>query len=273
MKLDNGILHLELTNKGGEMSSLTYKGQDVLYKGDGEYWSGKNPTLFPFISSPNSKEYILNGVKYPCRNHGLIRYSNLEIVEENSDSITLELKSSEETLKEYPFDFTYHINYKLLNNKVLISYEITNDSNEIMPFTFGLHPGFIVRDFSKLVLSFEDETGTLINNKTREELTVKLKDYTNFLSDLEKYDTVVFKDLKSEYVTMKANDYDVKVDLRNFRYLALWSPCKESNFMCIEPWMSFNDIKTSDNPFREDFELIHLKPQEVFKTDYYIEII
>ena len=72
---------------------------------------------------------------------------------------------------------------------------------------------------------------------------------------------------------MKANDYDVKVDLRNFRYLALWSPCKESNFMCIEPWMSFNDIKTSDNPLREDFELIHLKPHEVFKTDYYIEII
>ena len=45
MKLDNGILKLELMNKGGEMASLTYKGYDVLYKGDGQQArsAGKDP--------------------------------------------------------------------------------------------------------------------------------------------------------------------------------------------------------------------------------------
>ena len=54
MRLDNGVLQLELVNKGGEMASLIYKGYDILYKGDGQYWTGKNPTLFPMISSPKS---------------------------------------------------------------------------------------------------------------------------------------------------------------------------------------------------------------------------
>lgn len=272
MKLDNGILHLELTNKGGEMTKLLYKGQDVLYKGDREYWSGKNPTLFPFISSPDKKQYEYQGKTYPCRNHGLIRYSTLKTLEESENRIVLELKSNSETLKEYPFDFTYHIIYSLDNNRVNINYEIVNDSSKTMLFTFGLHPGFEVRDFDSLVLSFKDEEGILVDNTTRKEEVIKLKDYTNFLEDLNSHQTVIFKDLKSPYVIMKANDYSVKVSLENFRYLALWSPCKESNFICIEPWMSINDIKPSNNPFREDFELIYLKPKEVFKTSYYIEI-
>ena len=32
--LNNGILNLQLTNKGGEMSFLMYKDMDILYKGD-----------------------------------------------------------------------------------------------------------------------------------------------------------------------------------------------------------------------------------------------
>ena len=62
---NNGTIELTLTNKGGEMSSLLFKGKEILYKGDGPYWTGKNPTLFPMISSPNSKQYTFEGKTYP----------------------------------------------------------------------------------------------------------------------------------------------------------------------------------------------------------------
>lgn len=274
MILDNGILHLELTNKGGEMSCLTYKGMDVLYKGDGPYWSGKNPTLFPFISSPDKKEYIWEGKTYPCRNHGLIRYSTLETITDDGQTVTMRLSSNEETLKEYPFKFEYNITYKLDNNKVIISYDITNKDNKVMPFTFGLHPGFIVRDFSSMSLVFkDDEQGDLFNQKTRDCSKIKLGEYKNFLNDLAELQTVIFKNLKSKIVTLKMNEYSVNVDMSKFKYLALWTADPEANYICIEPWLSINNIKSSDNPFREDFEIEHLNPSETYKIDYYFEVV
>lgn len=272
--LNNEKLSLQLTNKGGEMASLTYKGMDILYKGDGPYWSGKNPTLFPFISSPNAKQYTYEGNTYPCRNHGLIRYATLDTVIDDGEEVTMRLLSNEETLKEYPFNFEYKITYKLDDNKVLINYEITNKDNKTMPFTFGLHPGFIVRDFSKMELIFnEDETATLFNQKDRSESICKLGTYKNFLEDLAKLDTVIFKNLKSKFVTLKMPEYSINVDMSKFKYLALWTADPKSNYICIEPWLSINDIKPSNNPFDSKFELEYIEPNETYKIDYYFEII
>ena len=273
MKLENDVLKLELCNKGGEMSSLVYKGMDVLYKGDGEYWGGKNPSLFPIISSPDKKEYTLDGKVYPIKNHGLIRYLDLETIVDNGQEVRMRLKANEETLKSYPFNFNYEISYKLDGNKVLIEYEITNNDDKVMPFTLGLHPGFIVRNFDEMSLVFdEDEVGDFIDEASKEITKTKLGEYTNFISDVERLHTVIMCNLKSKYVTLKMKEYSVKIDMTNFKYLALWTPNKDAGFMCIEPWMSINDIKHTDNPFGDEYELEHLNPGETFKTNYYIEV-
>lgn len=273
MYLDNDLLKLELINEGGEMSRLQYKGRDILYKGDGPYWKGKNPTLFPMISSPDSKKYIYDGKEYFCRNHGIIRYSTLETIINNEKQVTMRLISNEETLKEYPFNFEYNITYKLDDNKVLINYEIINKDIKTMPFTFGLHPGFLVDDIKKIELIFpDDEEGQLYNQKTKTTSTVKLGTYTNFINDLIGLETVIFKHLKSKYVILKTGDCLIKVDISKFNYLAIWSANPNANYICIEPWLSINDIRHSDNPFDSEFELEYLKPNEVFKIDYYIEL-
>lgn len=272
--LKNNDLVLNLTNKGGEMSSLTYDGLDILYKGDGSYWSGKNPTLFPFISSPDAKKYTYNNITYPCRNHGLIRYSDLETVVDDGNIVKMRLVSNEDTLKEYPFNFEYNITYKLEDKKVLIDYDITNKDDKTMPFTFGLHPGFLVEDINNIKLVFpDDEEGTLFNQVDRTTSTIKLGEYTNFLKDLEVCKTVIFESLKSKYVILKMNKYSIKLDISNFKYLALWSPDPKAIFICIEPWLSINNIKPSNNPFDPSFELEYLKPSETFKINYSFEII
>lgn len=275
MELNNGILDLKLTNKGGEMASLTYKGKDILYKGDGEYWSGKNPTLFPMISSPNTKQYTLDGITYPCRNHGLIRYATLQTIKDSNEEVIMRLSANDETLKEYPFNFEYNITYKLDGNKVLIKYDITNKDNKVMPFTFGLHPGFIVNDFDNIYLSFkDDDVVTLFNQKDRTTSPYNLHDYSGkqFLDDLAKYDTVIFEDVKSKVVSLNTEDYVVDVDMSKFKYLALWTADPNAKYMCIEPWLSINNIKAATNPFDDCFELEHLDLDETFSIDYYIEI-
>jgi len=274
MLLENDVLKLELCNKGGEMASLIYKGMDVLYKGDGQYWTGKNPTLFPIISSPDSKEYEYLGKKYPIKNHGLIRYADLEKIVDNGIEVRMRLKANEETMKSYPFRFNYEISYKLDGNKVLINYEIRNDDDDDMPFTFGLHPGFIVRNFDEATLVFDqDEEGDFINEQTKVITKTKLGFYKNFINDVERLHTIIMCNLKTKAVTLKMKEYSVKVDMSNFKYLALWTPNKGAGFMCIEPWCSINYIKNAVNPFdTEKFELEVLKPGETYKIGYSIEV-
>jgi len=275
MKLENNYLKLELTNKGGEMSSLFYKGYDILYKGDGEYWSGKNPTLFPIISSPDSKEYILNNHIYPIKNHGLIRYATLNTIKENDDEVIMELNADEETLKQYPFNFHYEIKYQLENNKVLISYLIKNNDNKEMPFTFGLHPGFNVKDFNEASFLFDNERAQLItDSKTNETKDIILNDYKTYLEDISKYQTVILKNIKANEIIFKQKEYTIKVDFKESKYLALWTPDPKANFICIEPWLSCDNIKQAINPFDTNkYELHILKPNEEFRFKYYVEVL
>lgn len=275
MILDNGILRLELVNKGGEMASLIYKGHEVLYKGDGPYWTGKNPTLFPMISSPKTKQYTLDGKTYPCRNHGLIRYMDLKTIKDDGQVVTMRLSSNEETLKEYPFEFEYNITYKLDNNRVLINYDITNNSNKTMPFTFGLHPGFNVKSFNEANLKFIDAKGAnLFNQNNKSCKWVDLSEYSGsrFLKEVQELETVIFTDLNANYVDLNTQEYKVRVDMSKYKYLALWTANKDANYICIEPWLSINDIKNSNNPFDSKFELEYLKPNETFNIDYSIEV-
>lgn len=76
------------------------------------------------------------------KNHGLIRYATLHCKKDDSKEVIMELDSSEETLAQYPFPFHYEIAYTLKDNKLTITYHITNTGEKEMPFTFGLHPGF-----------------------------------------------------------------------------------------------------------------------------------
>ena len=48
--LENDVLKLECTQKGGEMLHLVKKSiqRETLYQGD-QGWSGRNPSLFPMV--------------------------------------------------------------------------------------------------------------------------------------------------------------------------------------------------------------------------------
>lgn len=276
MLLENNKLKLTVENKGGEMSSLFYKGINVLYDGKGEYWSGKNPTLFPIISSPNSKQYTFDGKTYPIKNHGLIRYSTLNTLVDDGNRIVLQLLSNEETLAQYPFKFDYQIEYKLNDNKVIVSYSIKNKDDKTMPFTFGIHPGFVC-DFNNDYVYFEkdEEAQILTNKKTKESINKKLGKYMlkDFLDDIDSYETVVFKPLNTSSYKLVRDDYSIIIDGKEFKYVAMWTPNRNSNFLCIEPWCSIDYIKETNNPFADEFELHYLKTNEIFNISYTIELI
>lgn len=285
MKIYNDRYEVTFCKEGGEICSFLDKetGMQYMYQGDSPYWGGKNPTLFPIVGNTYDGTYETKGKTYSFKNHGLIRYAVLECVKQEGNSITFELKANEETLKAYPYLFTYHITYILEGNQLTVRYDITNDDEDVMPFTFGLHPGFRVpleegECYEDYKLSFEEE-------ETLEQLvfdlekkdphhfeTVTMKDLQLDYGLMRKYATLIYKGYKSAYVTLQGKgEHGVKVSIAGFPLLAIWSP-DQAPFLCIEPWYSHADFEKLDCRFEDRMGMMKLQSKDTFTTSYTIEV-
>lgn len=277
MIIENEYLRLEVSYQGGEIQSLKYKKKDleVMWQGDSNHWKGKNPSLFPIVGNTYSKDYEINGKTYAMKNHGLIRYATLECIKKSQDEITMQLRSNEETLAQYPFEFNYQIKYKLIDNRVMISYLITNLSENVMPFTFGLHPGFNVFNYdeSKLVYACpEDATRIVINeDKVRYE-KVQLHEWKLSRDEIIDAATLVYKDLKSPYVDLVMPEYKLRMSIQGYPFFAVWTSDLSADFICLEPWYGHADFEKVNVPFEKREGMLSLSPNKSFVTGYWFEI-
>lgn len=277
MIIENEHLRLEVTREGGEIKSLKYKKKnlEIMWQGDPDHWKGKNPTLFPLVGNTYSKEYQIDGQTYAMKNHGLVRYATLDCVKKSSDEITMELKSNENTLAQYPFEFTYQIKYKLIDNRILVTYFITNHSNRVMPFTFGLHPGFNVADYDSAYIQYacpEDATRIVINeDKVREE-KVHLENWKCSHEEIVNAATLVYKNLKSPYVDLVTNEYKLRMSIEGYPFFAVWSSDLTAPFICLEPWYGHADFEEVNVAFENREGMMSLSPNKSFMTGYWFEI-
>ena len=75
MKLDNGVISIEIANHGAELKSAVKNGFEYMWCGDEKYWARTSPVLFPFVGSLKDKCYRYNGKVYSMNQHGFARDS------------------------------------------------------------------------------------------------------------------------------------------------------------------------------------------------------
>ena len=285
--LENDFCRLECTEKGGEILHLfdKKKGMEVIYQGD-EGWSGSNPSLFPMVGNTYSKKYEIHGKEYAMKNHGLVRYAVLK-GEQKEDELVFTLTADEETLEKYPFHFRYEIHYSLDGAKVCVRYVIKNEDDEVMPFSFGLHPGFICpqkdgeafEDYSVHFELEEDANQLLFDGsgnceKPIEIVSVHLDRWQCSYEDVEKFATIIYQDFKSSYVTLDYKEEPrLKVSFAGYPYLALWTHDSRSKFLCIEPWYGHGDFDKSCDDFYKREGTVVLDPEKVWECEYSIELL
>lgn len=247
--ISNNKVIATISDKAAEVHSFKKIDDDYNYvwSGDEKYWRGRNPILFPQVSSTDNKTSLINGISYPMGNHGFARDSIFSLEEIKDDEVTLSLKENSDTLKQYPFKFKLTVNYKLQDSKLLITYTIQNNSDINMPYGFGLHPAFAcpINYINTKVLFNNDE------DNVGKELII-----SNEL--FEKYPTFVIEKPKSTSASLVFDDKKITVNYDGFKIFAIWS---KGPFVCLEPWMNENNpdhnIEMKD---REGYK--ELKPRE-----------
>lgn len=284
-KLSNNHISIQVKSLGAELCSLIKGDLEYLWQADVKYWGRHAPILFPIVGKLIDDEYIYEDKIYKMSQHGFARDCDFELMEQSENSLSFKLTQNQETLEKYPFNFELIISYELIEKSLKISYEVTNKTNVLMPFSIGAHPAFnwpLEKDIRKENYYFEFK-----DTKNIELLPLTLKGIDsnsktlyldeNKLSlseELFKDDALILKDLDNKSITLKSfySDRFIKMIFDDFEYLGLWSKPSGAPFVCIEPWNGIADFIGHDKNILNKKGIKTLKSNESFKSSYYIEI-
>ena len=281
MKLDNGIISVEISNHGAELKSAVKDGTEYMWCADEKYWARTSPVLFPIVGSLKNKSYTLDGKVYEMSQHGFARDNEFELLSLTENSVLYEFCANEETLKKYPFNFSLKIGYTLDGNKTNVKWEVSNKDDKVMFFQIGAHPGFNLKDGdnyfkfdnnSDIIYNLIDHTGLYDKNSVH---TLKNDGYVKIIHSMFDNDALIIENNQVKEVCLcdstKKPYLKVKFDAEIF---GLWAPVKKNApFVCIEPWYGRCDRNDFEGEFSQRDYVNSIKPGETFTAEYTIELM
>jgi galactose mutarotase-like enzyme len=285
-KIENECLSIEVSSSGAELKSLFHKAseKEYLWQGNAAWWPRSAPVLFPVVGKLNNNTYRSNGLTYHLPQHGFARDLDFLLVEKHRNKLVFSLRSDENTLNNYPFEFELQISYELLASRVIISYEVKNTGEQDMYFSIGAHPGFNcpLNDtelFSDHFLEFEKEETLdryLLDEGAFNGKTERVMSNTKILElneELFRKDAIVFKNMRSEFVILKSKHpgASLKFEFKGFPYFGIWTK-PGAPFICLEPWCGIADNKDFNGELKDKEGIVCLEPKNNFLRHYSVEI-
>lgn len=285
--LKNEFLTVIADSYGGELQSMEgADGIQYLWHGDPAYWGGRAPTLFPIVGRLRDNKATSDGGEINLPGHGFVRRSECVCEAADDTSVTYLLTASEQTKQGYPYDFAFRIRYALQGKSIKVTYTIENTDAKPLPFCVGGHPAFNVPLTEGE--SFEDYTIAFSKPETADCMHVDglildqhrfrfLTDCASFdLShDLFREDALIFDDLQSRSVRLysRKSGKGVQMDFDSLQYFAVWSPVKDSPFVCLEPWSGMGTCESEDDVFEHKRGMTILQPGDTAEFTYTMTIL
>ncbi len=292
--IKNEKLRVTVRTLGGSLRSIQDReGTEYLWQGDAAYWKDQAPNLFPYIARMTEGKYTLDGREYHMDIHGFAKDSELTAAEWGESGLLLRLRDSGETLAQYPYHFTYEIEYRLEGSVLTVVYRVVNRDERTMYFGIGGHPGFNVPledglAFEDYELWFAGCGGESSEGETRR---VRFSPAC-FVTGMEPYalgeggvlplrhdlfddDAIVLTGVPGQvYLGAKNGHKAVRVTYPQMRYLGVWhKPHSDAPYVCIEPWSSLPSRDGVVEDLASQPGLIALEAGKTYENRWEIEMI
>jgi galactose mutarotase-like enzyme len=286
--IENEFLKITVKETGAEICSIINKknNREYIWQADPEVWASHAPNLFPIIGALKNGKYVFNGEEYELPKHGFIRHNeNIRLKEKSETQLVFELLYSEETLKVYPFKFSFRISFNLKENSLEVDHQIINLDTNAIYFSLGGHPAFNIQHFENeeiedysLVFDQKMDLSThllnsegLISSKTEGILDNEHKIRLN--RNIFDRDALIFKNIDSKKVDLVSakNGKILSVDYSDFRDLGIWAK-PGASYVCIEPWLGMADHENTDQNLKKKEGILKLKAKNEFNASYTIKI-
>ena len=280
-QIKNEYLQVTANTLGAQLASITgSEGTDYLWRGTDAVWENRAPVLFPYVARLTEGKYIYQGKTYYMPIHGFASSMEFECEKNGTEAMIFRLRSSEETLCQYPFAFDFSVEYRLEGKCLIQTYRVENLSGEKMYFGLGAHPGFNVPlegdlAFEDYCLRFSDGTAPVHigfsptcfpdgNDAPFQLCENELK----LSHDLFDNDAIVLGETGGR-VTLYSlkGSRSVTVAYPETPYLGIWHrPYTKAPYVCLEPWYSLPSRQGIVEDLEQQPGLLSLEPGQIFSS-------
>ena len=211
------MLKIQTKKLGAELTSIQCNGKEMLFQGKeilddtgNPYWKRQAPVLFPIVGQLKDSKTQIDGNLYEMTQHGFARDMEFEEVSKSENKHHYVLKYNEDTLKRYPYKFELHIIYEIVENTLIVKYEVKNIDDKTIYFGLGGHPAFNC-DYSneeyEIVFPQEENIeflklkNGLVDTEKAQNILVDKKIYLK--EDTFDNDAVIMKNIKSNTIILQ----------------------------------------------------------------------
>lgn len=274
------------SERGGELVSFVRDGVEYVWNGDAKYWAGQAPHLFPAVCSSLDGKVKYKGEVYPMPKHGIVHGKHFKVVELAPDFIVFEYKWNEETLRHYPYRFTFRVAHRISENGFSTTYQVFGD--EDMIFCIGGHPAFRCPlpgggEFEDYVLRFhnaERYVMSITKDGYMNASVPKLSRIVDGVLPLKypyfDHDAMIVENLPVNRVDLVSSKsgHGIRFRYDNFDALGIWTPQNmKAPFICLEPWCGL-PANVKESGLAEDKKYAKtLKAGNVFTVSYSMTVI
>lgn len=293
--ITNGRLTVRVDALGAQLMNLTCSGVEYLWQGDERWWPRRAPVLFPIVGSLREGTTSANG-PCPMGRHGIARSHMHDLVHASEDTLTYELRSSQETRAAFPFDFALRMTYAITGDQTLEQrFEVLNTGTATLPFTLGGHPAFNVPLASAAQRedadgeAFEDyqlefarpwraSSPTMVDGGLWDfgrRIPVVDGSALRLSRRLFDTDTLLLENVPDSTVTLRGDKSGrgVRLDFAGFPYLGIWSARGDAPFVAIEPWTGCSTALDEDDVFEHKRGTRLLEPGEEATRSFTITVL
>lgn len=247
-------LTIRIDEYGAVLANVIYNSDsfEFLYQKDPEIWGDQDIAIFPVIDHPR---FRVGERHFQCDiKHGIIRHRKADRVESKESSLSMVFSSSEDTIRQYPFEFSFTASFNVSGNRLDVCYEVKNRGHEAMPFYVGGHPGLNAKGgVAHLVLPEEENPEIWLlqdGSVTGHRPFGPLKELLISKDTLKEYKTFILTGFKTNDYILKTEDaiYSISTDAPT---IGLWSKPHAGEYVCFEPWWGMAVQKDDDRDFKD----------------------
>ena len=252
---------------GAELRRWSVAGHDILWTPDATVWNAVAPVLFPVVGWTRGGTVRIDGRTYPLGLHGFASERTFTLADRSDASLRLVDRADAESWRLYPFDYRLTLEFAVSDAGLSCVAEVANEGDRLMPYAFGLHPGFRwpQRTDATIVFQTSEEPsvpeitpGGLFANDRR---PVPLEDRRLAVTrDLMAREALCFLDIRSAHLTYEAPDFGrLRIEHENVPHIALWSR-PPAPYLCIESWTGHGDPDGFEGDLRDKPSMRLLPP-------------
>lgn len=275
-QIENEKLTARINDLGAELISVQNKeGKEYIFQ-PSPLWQGQAKNLFPNVGIAKDDYTIIRGKKYPMFQHGFVKDRVFKLMSKNQSEVVFTLEDDKDTRQYLPYCFRLEIAFRLEENKVVQTYQVTNTDKEKIYFGIACHTGFKTSSDSYIDFGINDEIIEVCREDmkylTGEERVYSIEkgivpvDEAHFRDGAHILRGFKQKRLKLENPSLHST---VEIDFRDFNYITLWSTPDAKTVLCMMPWCALPDTKDTDHIFENKKGNISLEPGEIFKAIQY----